>query len=87
EGDVEKAEKAEARLYIINNRDKDTMKVDLNKSEKFSGLIGGVKIGASGIGNVADLKYVLTYCDAALIGTAIMKAEDIGKKVGELVRG
>ena len=87
EGDVEKAEKAEARLYIINNRDKDTLKVDLNKSEKLSGLIGDVKIGASGIGNVEELKYVLTYCDAALIGTAIMKAEDIGKKVGEFVHG
>jgi indole-3-glycerol phosphate synthase len=87
EEDVMKAEKAEARLYIINNRDKDTLKVDLRKSKKLSGLIDGVKISASGITNVADLKYVLTYCDAALIGTAIMKAEDVGKKVEEFVHG
>jgi indole-3-glycerol phosphate synthase len=87
EEDVMKAEKAEARVYIINNRDKDTLKVDLRKSKKLSGLIDGVKISASGITNVADLKYVLTYCDAALIGTAIMKAEDVGKKVEEFVHG
>lgn len=87
EVDVVKAGKAEARLYVINNRDKDTLKLDLNKSKKLSRLIDGIKISASGIANVADLTYALTYCDAALIGTAIMKAEDVGKKVEEFVHG
>jgi indole-3-glycerol phosphate synthase len=87
EEDVMKAEKAEARLYVINNRDKDTLKLDLKKSRMLSGLISGVKISASGIGNAADLKYVLTYCDAALIGTAIMKAKNVRKKVEEFVHG
>lgn len=87
EGDVLRAEKAEARFYVINNRDKDTLKLDLRKSKKLSRLISGVKISASGIMNVEDLKYVLTYCDAALIGTAIMKAKNVRKKVEEFVHG
>ena len=47
--------------------------------------IEGVKVSASGVASVDDLKFVLRYCDAALIGTEIMKAENIKEKVMEFV--
>lgn len=86
-GDVKRAEEAGARLYIINNRDKNTLEVDLKRSEELSRLVDGVKISASGINTVSALNYVLSYCDAALVGTAIMKAKEVGRKVEEFVHG
>jgi indole-3-glycerol phosphate synthase len=85
--DIEKAKEARARLYVINNRDKDTLNIDLNRSKIFSGHIDGIKISASGINDLKDLRFVLKYCDAALIGTAIMRASNIGEKVREFVYG
>jgi indole-3-glycerol phosphate synthase len=84
--DIKKAEAANARIFEINNRDKNTLKVDLNRTKLIEG-VDGVKVSASGIKSITDLKFVLKYCDAALIGTEIMKAENIEEKVREFVRG
>jgi indole-3-glycerol phosphate synthase len=84
--DTKKAESSGAKIIGINNRDKDTLKVDLERTKLISD-IDGVKVSASGIKCVDDLKFVLGYCDAALIGTEIMKSENIEKKVRELVFG
>ncbi|MEE9593829.1 MAG: indole-3-glycerol-phosphate synthase [Candidatus Hydrothermarchaeales archaeon] len=85
--DIEKAKEADARIYVINNRDKDTLEIDIKRSEEFSKHIDGLKISASGISTKADLEYVLEYCDAALIGNSIMQAEHIKEKTGEFVYG
>lgn len=85
--DISKADAVKARLYVINNRDKDTLKVDLNRSKGLSKSIDGIKIAASGISDTKDLEFVLKYCDAALIGTSIMKSSNIAKKVEEFVKG
>ncbi len=87
EGDIERARKAGARLYAINNRDKDTLKVDLGRTERLAPLIEGVKVSASGIGTPEQLASVLGYCDAALIGSALMRAPDPGKALRSLVYG
>jgi indole-3-glycerol phosphate synthase len=87
EEDGERAEEAGARIIVINNRDKDTLQIDLGRSQVLSETVSGLKISASGIQTVRDLKYVLRYCDAALIGTAIMAARDIEEKVREFVHG
>jgi indole-3-glycerol phosphate synthase len=84
--DVKKAKVAGAKVFVINNRDKDTLKIDLGKSKSLSKYIEGIKISASGIKNLDDLNFVLEYCDAALIGTSIMKADNILEKVKEFVR-
>ncbi|MDI6654784.1 MAG: indole-3-glycerol-phosphate synthase [Candidatus Hydrothermarchaeota archaeon] len=90
--DIARAEKAGTRIYAINNRDKDTLRVDLNRSKVFSEACTpsssrkGIKISSSGISTLRDLKFVLKYCDAALIGSAIMKG-DIAEKVREFVYG
>lgn len=85
--DVERAEKAGARLYAINNRYKDTLKVDLDCTERLAPLIRGVKVSASGIRTPEQLAAVLEYCDAALIGSALMRAADPGKALRSLVYG
>ncbi|MFQ6136981.1 MAG: indole-3-glycerol-phosphate synthase [Candidatus Hydrothermarchaeales archaeon] len=85
--DVEIAKKAGTKIYVINNRDKDTLKIDLNRSKILSGYINDLKISASGISTPKDLSFVLRYCDAALIGTSIMKSKNIKEKVKGLVHG
>lgn len=85
--DIKNATRARAEIFVINNRDKDTLKIDLTRSKTLSKDISGIKISASGISSPGDLRYVLSYCDAALIGTSIMKSDDIKKKVEELVHG
>lgn len=87
EGDVERAGRAGARLYAINNRDKDTLKIDLRRTERLAPLIDGVKVSASGIETPSQLKSALEYCDAALIGSALMKSPDPGKALRSLVYG
>ncbi len=82
--DIKKAEAAGARIFGVNNRDKDTLKIDLGRTKLLEG-VSAVKVSASGVSSLDDLKFVLQYCDAALIGTAIMKAENIEAKVREFV--
>ena len=83
--DIEKAQAAGARIFGINNRDKDTLEIDLERTKVLEG-VNGVKVSASGVKNAADLKFVLQYTDAALIGTEIMRAENIEEKVREFVQ-
>ncbi len=81
--DIETAERAGAKLYAINNRDKDTLKIDLERTSELAPLINGVKVSASGIETAEHLKRVLRYADAALIGSSIMASPDITSKVRE----
>lgn len=83
--DIKKARSAGARIYLINNRNKDTLEINLNRTKELSPHIEGIKISASGISSKADLGFVLKYCDAALIGSSIMKSENVEAKVREYV--
>jgi indole-3-glycerol phosphate synthase len=82
--DIKKAEAAGAKIFGINNRDKETLAVDLERTKLLEG-VEGIKVSASGVGTITNLNFVLRYCDAALIGTEIMKAENIEEKVREFV--
>jgi indole-3-glycerol phosphate synthase len=83
--DVKKAQSAGAIIFGINNRDKDTLEIDLERTKLLEG-VDGIRVSASGVKNAADLKFVLKYTDAALIGTEIMNAKNIEEKVREFVR-
>lgn len=85
EADVERASSCGARLYAINNRDRHTLQVDRSRTAKLARHIDGVKVSASGIATVDQLDEALLYCDAALVGTALMAAGDPGKALKELV--
>jgi len=85
--DIERSRSAGALLYAINNRDKDTLKVDRKRTEKLAPFIDGIKVSASGIETPDQLKEALEYCDAALIGSALMKSADPGAMLRSLVQG
>ncbi|MEM4246637.1 MAG: hypothetical protein QW390_05020, partial [Candidatus Bathyarchaeia archaeon] len=80
---------SEADLVGINNRDLGTMKVDLDTtrrilSEKLSP--DRIVVSESGINSLADIRALKKAgAKAFLVGTAIMSATDIARKVKELV--
>jgi indole-3-glycerol phosphate synthase len=79
--DIEKAETAGATLYAVNNRDKDTLEIDLHRTKKMGPEIEGIVVSASGIETPEQLKAVLKHTDAALIGSSIMRSDDIASSV------
>jgi indole-3-glycerol phosphate synthase len=83
--DGKTATEAGAEIFMVNNRDKDTLELDLERSRTLSEGLDGTIIGASGISNVIDMKYVLKYCDAVLVGTSIMASANIKDAVEVLV--
>lgn len=85
--DIERSASAGAKLYAINNRDKDSLKIDLGRTERLAPLINGVRVSASGIETPKDLHRMLQYCDAALIGSALMRSCDIGAALRSFVYG
>jgi indole-3-glycerol phosphate synthase len=78
---IDKATTAGAALYAVNNRDKDTLEIDLRRTELMASLIKGIVVSASGIETLEQLKGVLKHADAALIGSSIMGSADIASKV------
>jgi indole-3-glycerol phosphate synthase len=70
----------------INSRDLRTLDVDLARFKTMVRQIGGGRfiIAESGISTSTDFDRI-TGCDAALIGSAFMRAEDLDSKVKELV--
>ena len=85
EDDIERATSGGARLYAINNRDRQTLQVDRSRTARLAKHINGTTVSASGIASVAHLDEALRHCDAALVGTALMAAADPGKALEELV--
>ncbi|RME66141.1 MAG: indole-3-glycerol phosphate synthase TrpC, partial [Nitrospirae bacterium] len=74
----------------INNRDLRTLKVDLRTTEYLIKDIpeGHCVVSESGIKTRDDVLYISSLgVDAILIGTTLMKAKDIGKKIEELFYG
>jgi indole-3-glycerol phosphate synthase len=89
EDEFSSALKTEADIIGINNRDLKTLKVDLGVTEGILEKIdseGRTIVSESGVKTPADLRF-LRECGvhAFLIGSAIMIASDIQKKVKEFV--
>lgn len=79
--DISTAVKTSTPLIGINNRDISRLETDdgtVELTKRLSPLIPErfIKVSESGIVTLRDLKIALRYADAALIGTAFMKAED-----------
>ena len=85
--DIARSESCGAKLIAINNRDRRTLQVDLSRTARLAKHAGGVKVSASGIATAAQLDEALRHCDAALIGSALMKAGDPGATLRQLVSG
>lgn len=90
EADLEKALSIDADIIGINNRNLKTLKIDLSTTFKLKKELPRNKIvvSESGIKDRSDvIKLQEAGIDAMLIGTSLMEAEDIGKKIDELLIG
>ncbi len=88
EQELERALAADAQIIGINNRDLRTFEVDLAVSERLRPLIpdGRVVVAESGIHTRADVERLQALgVNAALIGEALVTAEDARAKIGELL--
>lgn len=81
--------KLEPDLYGINNRNLSSLRVNLETTEavlsRKDGL-GGLIVAESGIETSADVRRLrVAGADALLVGTSIMRAQNVREKVRELV--
>jgi indole-3-glycerol phosphate synthase len=86
--DLEKAVECGARIIGINNRDLDTFKVDTKTTLDLAPLVpeSCVLISESGITTGKDIRRLKGRgIDAVLVGTALMKSNNIAAKTRELV--
>ncbi|AFK23175.1 indole-3-glycerol-phosphate synthase [Pyrococcus sp. ST04] len=79
--ELEIAVQTKSTMIGINNRDIGKLELD-DGTVKLTELLAPkipnkfIKVSESGIATIEDLKIALKYADAALIGTALMKADD-----------
>lgn len=90
EKDIERALASQADIIGINNRDLDTLKVDFNISlkliSKYPALKSKVLVSESGISSKSQINELKSAgFKAVLIGESLLKSEDIGSKIKELV--
>jgi indole-3-glycerol phosphate synthase len=87
--DLNKALGCGADIIGINNRDLDTFTVDLAATIRLAPLVpaGHIIVTESGINNEGDVRTLKRLkVQAILVGTALMKSEDIGKKTRDLIQ-
>jgi len=78
----------EAEIIGVNNRDLKTLNISLRNTLDLLKDIPDdrIVVSESGIDTRADVEAIeSTRTDAILVGTSIMKSEDIGKKIDELI--
>ncbi|MCS7170735.1 MAG: indole-3-glycerol phosphate synthase TrpC [Aquificaceae bacterium] len=88
--EAERALKCGARIIGINNRDLDTLKVDVSLSERLAPELKSMGaefvIAESGIENREQVDRLEGVgVDAFLVGTSLMKSQDPAKKLRELI--
>lgn len=86
--ELEEALEAGAPVIGVNNRDLQTLRVDLNTTKELLRKLPAdkVRISESGIKTRADVEFVRAEgADAVLVGEELMKADDPEKKIKELI--
>jgi indole-3-glycerol phosphate synthase len=86
--ELKRAIKCDAQLIGINNRNLDTLEVDINVTRILRPLIppGRLVVSESGIKGREDIEKLKAWgVDAALIGEALVTAEDVPAKIKELL--
>ncbi|CAG0951045.1 partial Indole-3-glycerol phosphate synthase, partial [Anaerolineae bacterium] len=87
EFELSRALAANARIIGVNNRNLKSMSIDLATGERILKRIPSeiVKVAESGIRTREDVvRMQAAGAHACLVGTSLMKAGDIGKKIAEL---
>lgn len=86
--EVERAMAAGARIVGLNSRDLHTFEVDLDRVIRHRADVpsGFLYVGESGISSVQDVRRLRAAgVDAVLVGSVLMKAEDPGVMLSELM--
>lgn len=78
-----------AQIIGINHRNLDTLEMDLGLSSRLAPIIRKtcekvIIVAESGVENLQGIKKVDSYCDAILIGSALMASDDILAKYRSL---
>jgi indole-3-glycerol phosphate synthase len=87
--DLEKSVKCGADMIGINNRDLDTFEIDIRNTFKLASLTpeSCIIVGESGIENEEDVRKLKgTGVNAMLVGSALMKSNDIAIKTTAIVQ-
>ncbi|MBX9685620.1 MAG: indole-3-glycerol phosphate synthase TrpC [Candidatus Obscuribacterales bacterium] len=87
EAEMEIAEELAAELVLINNRNLETLQIDLNTVPRLvADLNFSTKIvAASGIENAADFLFLRPFASCFLVGSALMKAGSPQEKFEEFL--
>jgi indole-3-glycerol phosphate synthase len=88
ENELKRALKCDAKLIGINNRNLQTLEVDINVTKKLRPLIPPecLVVSESGIKSQEDIEKLKAWgVDAVLIGEALVTASDIPAKIKELL--
>jgi indole-3-glycerol phosphate synthase/phosphoribosylanthranilate isomerase len=88
-GEVRRAVGLGADIIGINNRDLDTLRVDLATTERLASLVpeSTLIVAESGISDRSDVARLAPYADAFLVGSSLMRAEDPGAAARSLAYG
>ncbi|WP_342679364.1 indole-3-glycerol-phosphate synthase [Methanofollis sp. UBA420] len=79
---------AGASLIGINNRNLSTMAIDLHTTQRLAPLVTGegrLVVSESGVVWPCDVRALRPYCDAFLVGSALMSSANPGKRLERLV--
>jgi indole-3-glycerol phosphate synthase/phosphoribosylanthranilate isomerase len=87
--EVERAIRLRADIIGINNRDLDSLKIDLATTERLAGLVpaGTLVVAESGISSRIDVERLAPFADAFLVGSSLMRSEDPGEAARALAFG
>jgi indole-3-glycerol phosphate synthase/phosphoribosylanthranilate isomerase len=87
--EVHRAVRLGAEIIGINNRNLDTLKVDLATTERLAALVpaGTLVVSESGISNRADVERLAPFADAFLVGSSLMRSGDVGEAARALAFG
>ena len=88
QAEVERALLSQAKIIGINNRNLDTLNVDINTTHQLRPLIPREKIvvSESGIGSRGDIEKLKQWgVNAVLVGEALVTAADVPGKMKELI--
>ena len=86
--DLEKALESDAKIIGINNRNLETFEVDIRTSMTLAPLVPNrhITVSESGISNGKDIQSLMrSGINAVLVGSSIMKNDDVFGKARELV--
>ncbi|HEY9731587.1 MAG TPA: indole-3-glycerol phosphate synthase TrpC [Drouetiella sp.] len=83
--EVERALRVKPGIMMINNRDLSTFEMDLGTTERLAELVPAdtILISASGVLARSDIERLLPYCSNFLIGSALMKSENMDALLAE----